>query len=477
MQKSNSITHPSQSAKATGWVFGLWLTSILLVIVIAVALVIASAVRQVYSGEAHFSKVQSGMVIGLAEFPKLVNKSVQQLGAWFTGDPLPLLMDRKTTEKPYWIRKFPIAEDNGYLLFSGVDPAAKRAVVQLIKIADGTVVARWQPDWHAILTETHSKKNLQRGSSYSAQAVHPILLDDGDIIFSHTAGSLVRMSPCDSKPVWLLDERVHHSNELDENGTGIWSPSISQDGFADNPWLQERVRDDALAHVSTDGRLIERLSFVRILRENGLQALLMGVSGGRLKADPIHLNEIKAAKQDSRYWKRGDLLISARHLSTLFLYRPATNKIIWYQTGPWMNQHSVDFVDDHRISVFNNNVIGGPGSAKAHAFMTTGDINQVLVYDFATKQVSQPFAALLADAKPATVTAGMARILPDGGLFLEENNFGRHLRFTKDRLLWSRVNDYDDKRIGIVSWSRYLTAEEASIPLRALAKRKCQPGR
>jgi len=109
--------------------------------------------------------------------------------------------------------------------------------------------------------------------------------------------------------------------------------------------------------------------------------------------------------------------------------------------------------------------------------MTTGDINQVLVYDFATKQISQPFAALLADAKPATVTAGMARILPDGGLFLEENNYGRHLRFTKDRLLWSRVNDYDDKRIGMVSWSRYLTAEEANIPLQALAKRKCQSGR
>jgi len=42
-------------------------------------------------------------------------------------------------------------------------------------------------------------------------------------------------------------------------------------------------------------------------------------------------------------------------------------------------------------------------------------------------------------------------------------------------LLWSRVNDYDDKRIGAVAWSRYLTAEEASIPLRALDTRKCQP--
>ena len=87
---------------------------------------------------------------------------------------------------------------------------------------------------------------------------------------------------------------------------------------------------------------------------------------------------------------------------------------------------------------------------------------------------SQPFAALLAESKPVTITAGQARLLPDGGLFIEETEKGRHLRFTKDKLLWSRVNDYDKNRIGIVSWSRYLTAEEARVPLQALASRQCQ---
>ena len=388
------------------------------------------------------------------------------------GEPLPLLMDRKATEQPEWMRHFPEPEDTGYLLFSGVDAATKRADVQLIKISDGTVVARWQPDWSAIMGQITTNKYTPLGSQYAARALHPLLLDDGDIVFNHL-DFIARISSCRSKPIWLLNEPMHHSNELDETGKAIWTPSISQDGFADNPWLQERVRDDALAHVSTDGRLIERLSFVRILRENGLQAMLMGTSGFVLNEDPIHLNEIKAASRDSRYWKRGDLLVSARNLSTLFLYRPSTNKIIWYQTGPWMNQHSVDFVDDHRISVLNNNVVSGPNIFKEGMFVNSRDTNQVMVYDFDTGQISQPFAALLAQARPRSSTGGRARILPDGGLFLEENNFGRLLRFTKDRLLWAFVNDYDDKRIGVVAWSRYLTAEEASIPLRALEKRKC----
>ncbi len=472
MKNSSPPDKYSQGGKGRGGTFWLWLASSCFVVLIVAVLVTAWSVRHVFTGGARFSEAQSDMLVALAEFPELVHTAIQEVRSRLEGDPLPLLMDRKETEHSYWVRKFPAPEDSGYLLFSGVDPELRQADVKLIKIADGTVIARWVPDWLSILNQTTSKKYLHVGSLYTAKAVHPILLPDGDVIFSHTAGSLVRMSPCSSKPVWLLDEVMHHANELDETGKALWAPAISQAGFADHPWYQARVRDDALAHVSLDGRLLERLSFARILRDNGLLALLMGTSGGKLKADPIHLNEIKAARIDSRYWKRGDLLISARHLSTLFLYRPATNKIIWYQTGPWMNQHSVDFVDDHRISVLNNNIVADVPAE--HAFISPAETNQVMIFDFATQQVSQPFAALLAKARPIAFSEGVARVLPDGGLFFEETIYGRHLRFSKDRLLWSRINDYDEKRIGLVSWSRYLTAEEAEIPVRALAERQCR---
>lgn len=443
-------------------------------VLIVVVLVTAWSVRHLYSGGARFSETQSSAINSLAEFPELVKVALQEARSRIQGEPLPLLLNRQETEQPYWVRKFPAAEDAGYLLLSGVDAAAKRAIVQLIRISDGAVLARWMPDWAEILRRTTPKKYAPLGSLYAAKTVHPLLLDDGDIIFGHHGGSIVRMSPCSSSPVWVLDEIIHHSIEPDESGAGVWAPSVSGEGFADNPWLQERVRDDAIAHVSLDGRLLERYSFARILRQNGLQALLLGMSGGRLSHDPIHLNEIKVAPSDTRYWRRGDLLISARHLSTLFLYRPSTGKIIWHQTGPWMSQHSADFVDEHRISVFDNHVTGGSFTEKSHVFMNPDDINRVYLYDFDNGQLTQPFADLLNRARPATVTAGRARILPDGGLFLEETNYGRELRFTKDRLLWSLINDYDGKRIGVVSWSRYLTAEEVAVPLRAIAARRCQ---
>lgn len=463
--------------KVRGAAFWIWVASLWVISLIAVVLVTAWSVRHASKGGGRFSVSQAQLIIDVAEFPALVTTAFQELRSRMAGEPLPLLLSRKEIEKPYWVRRFPAPDDTGYLLFSGIDKAAKQADVKLIRIADGEVIARWEPDWQQIHEQTTDKKFIAKGSAYSLLAIHPLLLDDGDIIFNHTSGSLVRMNHCSSRPLWLLNEPIHHSIELDETGSAIWVPSISQDGFADNKRLQERVRDDALSHVSLDGKLIEKRSFVRILRDNGLQALLLGMSGFGVNDDPIHLNEIRAAQQDSRYWKRGDLLISARHLSTIFLYRPSSNKIIWYQTGPWMNQHSVDFVDDHRISVFDNNVIGGPATSRDTSFIGASDINQLLVYDFETDNISQPFSALLAEARPDTITAGRARLLPDGGLFLEENNYGRIMRFSKDRLMWSLVNDYDDARIGVLAWSRYLTAEEARLPVQSLTNRKCAAGK
>lgn len=469
MKKMPSTSVQSGDAPTSAWSFWVWFAMAVSLVLLVVVVGTAWAVRSTLNEDSRIPAAGSRLLMRLSNFPDLVFIALQQVKSQFEGDPLPLLMDRKETEKTHWVRRFPAPEDTGYLLFSGVDPAVKRSVVQLIRLADGAVIARWNPDWPAIYKRIESKGLMHAGGPNVARAFHPVLLDSGDIIFNNDT-SLVRLSVCSHTPVWVLDEVMHHSNDLDLDGS-LWVPSVSKDGFADNPWLNDRIQDNALAHVSSDGRVLDKRSFARILRNNGLQAMLLGTSGHQLNKDPIHLNEIRVAQQSGRYWQRGDLLISARHLSTVFLYRPSTDKILWHQTGPWMNQHSADFVDDHRISIFDNNVVSG--APKEHAFLKPGDTNRVFLHDFDTGQESQPFASLLAEAKPVSITEGRARVLPDGGLFIEETNYGRLLRFTPDHLLWSRVNDYDHKRIGMVSWSRYLTADEARLPLQTLTARQC----
>ena len=469
--KTDTSTEIALSSKSSKWGFGLWLTVVLFALILGMMLVTAWLVRHaLIPPHQRMTDDQAKMVIAVAEFPGLVKSAFEEFS--FSGDPSGLLLDRKATEKTNWVRRFPALEDRGYLLFSGVDPVAKKSLVQLIRIADGHVMAQWNPDWIAIQDKTSSSKWAPKGSISRLSAVHPLLLADGDIVFN-TGAVLVRLSTCSSQPVFVLDQIMHHSLELDESGSAIWGPSVVQNGLTENAYLNNAIRDDSLAHVSLNGRVMENHSFSRILLDNGMQAMLLGNFGANFNFDPIHLNQIQVAKSDGRYWLRGDLLISARNLSTLFLYRPSTNKILWHQTGPWMNQHSVEFVGDHSISVFNNNVF--LPASKSLAFLTPDDTNGVMIYNFETKQVIEPFAALLAAVRPLTITAGRARLLPDGGLFLEETDNGRHLRFTADRLLWSRVNDYDDKRIGLLAWSRYLTADEASVPLQALSALQCPP--
>jgi hypothetical protein len=472
MKKTNAKITQSQVEQVFGWRFWLWLALFMSVMLIVAVIGTAWAVRIAMVAGPRLSFEQSRLFIAIAEFPELVSGAIREVQTHFNNDPVLLLLDRKSVEQSQWIRSFPAPADPGYLLFSGVDPTAKHSIVQLIRISDGAQIARWDPDWPEIYQHITSKKFAPVGSPNAAQAVHPLLLADGDIIFN-TVSSLVRLTPCSSKPVWVLDEVMHHSIERDVTDD-IWVPSISQDGFVDNSWLRDQIRDDALARVSIDGQVLDKRSFVRILRDNGLHAMLLGSFGNVFNVDPIHMNQIQVAPHDSKYWQRGDLLISSRNLSTIFLYRPSTGRILWYKTGPWMNQHSADFVDDHRISVFDNNIVSAAPSE--HAFLTPGDTNRVILYDFETQQLSQPFATLLAAARPLTIAQGRARLLPDGGLFLEETQQGRLLRFTRDRLLWSRVNDYDSQHIGAVAWSRYLTAEEASAPMQALASRKCLAG-
>ena len=422
------------------------------------------SVRHAMLNGSRLSSQQRSAVLALAQSPKVLRDTVY---SFFFHQPVQLLINRTKAEKPSWVHHFPAPEDPGYLLFSGLDPIVKHGVISLIRISDGKEIARWDPHWSEILKHVSSNKWRENSTENGVLPVHPLLLSDGAIIFNTSINAMVRINACENKPAWVLDNEIlHHSNEISFDGT-IWSPGIAQDGFPTNPWLTEHLRDDALVHLTTDGKLIEKRSFSKILFSNGLGVMLLGRSGNLFNDDPIHMNQISIAFKDSAYWKRGDLLISARHLSTIFLYRPSTNKIIWYQQGPWMNQHSVRFVDDHRISIFDNHVYGG--AQWSNPFLSPSDINRVFIYDFANKQSTQPFKAVLKEARPITLTDGQAQILPDGGLFIEETNFGRHLRFSADHLLWSRINDYNEKYIGMVGWSRYLTTNDVKMPLAAIS--------
>ena len=58
----------------------------------------------------------------------------------------------------------------------------------------------------------------------------------------------------------------------------------------------------------------------------------------------------------------------------VLLYRPSTNKIIWYQQFPWVFQHDIDIISDKEIMIFNNNLEWSKTKVK--------DFNEINIYDF-----------------------------------------------------------------------------------------------
>lgn len=88
--------------------------------------------------------------------------------------------------------------------------------------------------------------------------------------------------------------------------------------------------------------------------KSGLEYLLFGVSNPVCNFDPIHLNQIYPIVNDNGFFKKGLILISLRNLSTIILLDPDTGKVLFHQTGPWMNQHCVVQTKRSSIAVLDN---------------------------------------------------------------------------------------------------------------------------
>ena len=184
-----------------------------------------------------------------------------------------------------------------------------------------------------------------------------------------------------------------------------------------------------------------------------MEHLLFSVGDGDFNSDPVHLNDIQPVNFDGDFWKKGDVFLSLRHQSMVLLYRPSTDEIIWKGTGPFFHQHDIDILDDHRISIFNNN---------SKSFFDTNVVdghNEVIIYDFKTENYSLYLKDSLINNDVRTITGGRSEILPNGDLFIEEINYGRILYFNVDgSLRWEYINRADSGNVYLLGWSRILYA-------------------
>jgi len=349
--------------------------------------------------------------------------------------------------------------EESYLLLSRHDGNLEEGVVELIDLTNFNVLHTWNPDidkFNDPVEKVDEFEFLERDFNNNRQILeHPKLTKDGGLLFNFS--SLRKINSCSELVFQNTHDNFHHSIETDIDGN-IWVPSklyphslpiekVGEDA--------QSFQDDAIVKLTSDGEILFEKSVSQIFIENGLEYLLFSVGDRKFDIDPIHLNDIQPVNFDTEFWKKGDVFLSLRHQSMIVLYRPSTNKILWKFTGPIFHQHDVDILDDHRISIFNNNSKN----------TTSGDIvdgnNEVIIYNFRTGKYSSYLKDSLSKNDVKTITEGRSEILPNGDLFIEETNYGRTLYFNANgSLRWSHVNRGSDDNVYNVHWSRILYEKE-----------------
>ena len=282
----------------------------------------------------------------------------------------------------------------------------------------------------------------------NSKAPNVHLFPDGSLIALEDRQSTIRLDAC-SNVEWQKRWKAHHSIERDADGN-FWTP----------------VETHGLLKFSPAGKALSRISLTGALTRSGYRHLLYSMPRHLHR---LHMNDVQPVLRDGPFWRRGDLFVSLRSNSVVLLYRPATDEVVWLRQGPWLHQHDVDVVSDSEISVFSNNA----AKALDGRSLVLG-ANEVYVYDFATGEARSPWREAMRRHEVQTVVMGAATLLGDGGLIVEEHDYGRVLRLSADGALrWSYVNRASDGRVHRLGWNRYLDAEYGAEVARSVAAADC----
>lgn len=332
----------------------------------------------------------------------------------------------------------------------------KEYLIELINLQNGESLKKWEIDLNKITSLTKKGDDNSRLEHHSINIIrHPFMLTDSSII-GGTAYSLVRINKY-SEIQWVRsDYEAHHSIEQDhENNVWISGRKTIQSlpELVDRDYLD--FLDDMIIKIDPkNGNILFERSVIEILKDNNLYDLIW--RDGNYQKDPIHLNDVQPALEDGEFWKKGDLLISSRHLSTIFLYRPSDNQILWYKQGPWLNQHDLDFLDESRISVFGNQVFSSGDDSVSSIVNHPYSYNSVFVYDFKNDSISEPYKKFIETSDIKTLTEGRSEILDNGSLFIEETNNGRIFIGNESDKILSFSKRIDSENISMLHWSRII---------------------
>ena len=279
------------------------------------------------------------------------------------------------------------------------------------------------------------------------------LTEDANFIALTTGEIIVKFSPKTNKIVWFNDEyNFHHTFYVNEIEKYIWAIGCSKNSKLDKKYLSKNFCDDSIIKINLDtGKIIEEISIVQIMIDEGIHNHLFIGRMDALADDPLHINDVEEVQVDTKFFNRKDLFVSLGHTNMILLINPFTKKILWKLHDKLFHQHDVDIISNYEIAIFNNNRIY---TNKDQVYKN----NEINIFNFTNNELSSPYDKILYENEVRTVNQGLMEIT-EYGVFVEETNFGRYIFFKKDgQVVFEYINkSKNNSDVMQVHWSSLIT--------------------
>ena len=442
----------------------IWILYLFFVIFLIVLILFGGILRHHYLGGDKFKLIQTTAKF-IAEIPynfKRIILLADDPGRYFLDESNRFVKEPKS-------KILSNSSEEGILLLSRYDGDTKNFVVEAVDLETFKVIHRYVPNSKELVQSINYNndefKNIPiQISEKRLFTWHPYLEKNGELIFN-SSSPLFKIDFC-SNLIWTMSNNYYHHSIEKDHEDNYWIPSVLNPSLIQDENYKDYKGDDGVTKISSDGKLLLEKSVVQILIDNGYKHLLF--SQFQYHEDAIHLNDIQPVLEDGPHWKKGDIFLSLRSISTVFLYRPSTNKIVKMLRSPYFSyQHDVDIINNNTIYIFNNNLFNTRNGQKIFTK------SQIISYDFKLDKYSKMYDQAFETHNVKTPFGGLYQLLKNGSFMVEEQEYGRLLLFNKDnKLIWQFINKSSDNKVYAMRWSRIVEDKNTIQNFKKLIREK-----
>jgi len=302
-----------------------------------------------------------------------------------------------------------------------------------------------------------------------SRIMDPLLLPHKEIIYSFNGVTGLFKIDSLSNQIWKQTSIAHHHSITQDSTGNIWVCSYNKEK---NSFIMYGGKykvngryinyiDNTISKLdATTGEILFHKSFTDILAENNLEHLILKSDNSE---DPFHLNDVQPALKTTPYYNEGDVFISSRNLSSIIHYRPKTNEVIEIIEGPFYSQHDIDFLNDSTIAFFNNNShtkfpkTNSQWKKPKQRIELDEFYSKITCYDLKNKKFFNLGEQAFKDNHIFTRTEGVTEFLPDGRIFVEEQNSGIIWVFKNNKVIYKDV--YKSQHTGyhhLPNWTKII---------------------